>query len=118
MGGDEAPGFQVIADRQRLFVRRGHKPMVRLVLWSPLPHRPNDRHEEGFHRPRGDVDQEALDLPGCDRLQVFGHGVDMPAVNVGCARFKDVPGAPNEPREAFLAIEPVKFPKRRLRVAD
>ena len=84
---------------------------MRHILRPPLPRRPEDVGEEGLHHAGRHVDQETiieaaiLKLDAiCDGLEMLGDHIDMPVVDIVCARLDDMPRLLDERDETFLTF--------------
>ena len=72
----------------------GIADLDKTLLWSlqPGPDGIADGGVDTFHVPRRNIDDQAVDLPEVDGLEVLADEVGVPVLDVGGARFDDRPG--------------------------
>lgn len=76
--------------------RIGSEKPARSGIERPLPSGPEDRDDRAFPSSRRHVNQEFLDLPCADGLQVIGDRVDMKVRNKRRSGFDEMPCGPDK----------------------
>jgi hypothetical protein len=99
-GADDRARVDGVADREVFAVAREDEALRGIV--QPIPRRPEDRDAQALHMPRRNVDDQVLDLPTRDRLEMLGDRVDVPIPDQRRPGFDEPPTLANEDGEAIL----------------
>ena len=73
---EQLPSIKGELDRQPLTVTDEHPAAFGRL--QPLPYRPHHRHEQRFHVPRRDVDDELLEVADGNRFEVLTDQINVP----------------------------------------
>lgn len=69
---------------------------------DPFPDRPEDADRQRLHVPRGNVDQQILNLPAGDRFEMIDDRFEVPTPDEGRGRLEDGPGLADEVNQPLL----------------
>ena len=94
--------FFVVAERKGFLMRGPDKPAPGKL--GPRKSRKENRNKETFKTARRKVDREVSDIPVKGGLQMLGHVVYMPVVNILMFGLKDRPGFANKPRQCRASL--------------